>query len=173
MLRRSHISRAFRTHALIAFASLAVALVASACNPNRNYFGAKGASTGAVSLRGAGSSFVAPLMQKWTAEFNRQTTSGRVDYQSTGSGAGIQGAQERTLDFGATDAPLTNQALAKTPDMLHIPVVMGAVVISYNLPQVTEPLRFSPDVLADIFLGKITRWDDPRIEADNPNSTLR
>lgn len=120
-----------------------VALIAGACNPNRNYFGAAGASSGPVSLRGAGSSFVAPLMQKWTAEFNRQTTSGRVDYQSTGSGAGIQGAQERTLDFGATDAPLTDQALAKTPDMLHIPVVMGAVIISYNLPQVSEPLRFS------------------------------
>lgn len=140
----------------------------AACNPNRGNRG----GGGAIQLRGAGSTFIAPLMQKWTSEFNKTNPGVRADYQSTGSGAGIQGVQERTIDYGGSDAPLTDEALIKSPDILHIPVVLGAVVVSYNLPQMSEPLRFSPDVLADIFLGNITRWDDARIRADNPNVRL-
>ncbi len=150
---------------------LVVAFV-SACSPNNNAGSGGTASGGRVELKGAGSSFIAPLMQKWMSEYNKTNQNVRTDYQSTGSGAGIQGVQERTIDFGASDAPLTDEAVAKSPDVLHIPVVLGSVVISYNLPNVSAPLRFSPDVLADIFLGKITRWDDARIKADNPNVAL-
>ena len=156
--------------ALYVAVALAVFMLLSgaACNPNRGNRG----GGGAIQLRGAGSTFIAPLMQKWTSEFNKTNPGVRADYQSTGSGAGIQGVQERTIDYGGSDAPLTDEALIKSPDILHIPVVLGAVVVSYNLPQMSEPLRFSPDVLADIFLGNITRWDDARIRADNPNAAL-
>lgn len=160
-------NRSFFTFVIFALCCLSLS-----CNPNRNYFSGEASTGGRISLRGAGSSFVAPLMQKWTAVYNTQNANSRVDYQSTGSGAGIQGVQEKTLDFGASDAPLTDEAQKKTPDLMHIPVALGAVVISYNLPELKEPLRLAPDVLADIFLGEITRWDDARIKADNPNAPL-
>ncbi|MCP9493073.1 MAG: phosphate ABC transporter substrate-binding protein PstS [Pyrinomonadaceae bacterium MAG19_C2-C3] len=160
------------SHGTLRYVAVALAafmlLGGAACNPNRG----SGTGSGAIQLRGAGSTFIAPLMQKWTSEFNKTNPGVRADYQSTGSGAAIQGVQERTIDFGGSDAPMTDEALIKSPDILHIPVVLGAVVISYNLPQMSEPLRFSPDVLADIFLGNITRWDDARIRADNPNVSL-
>ena len=159
--------RGFARYVAVALAAFML-LSVTACNPNRG----NRAGGGAIQLRGAGSTFIAPLMQKWTSEFNKTNPGVRADYQSTGSGAAIQGVQERTIDFGGSDAPLTDEAVIKSPDILHIPVVLGAVVVSHNLPGMSEPLRFSSDVLADIFLGNITRWDDARIRADNPNVSL-
>lgn len=149
-------------------AALSVVLTGLACNP-----GGGTGSNGAVSLQGAGATFPNPLYQKWLSEYGKLHSSIRIDYQSIGSGGGIKQIKEQTVDFGASDAPMKDEDLKSAPGaILHIPTVLGAVVITYNLAGVNQPLRFSPDVVADIFLGKITKWNDPRIAADNPGVTL-
>ncbi|HEV2863306.1 MAG TPA: phosphate ABC transporter substrate-binding protein PstS [Pyrinomonadaceae bacterium] len=128
---------------------------------------------GAVNLRGAGASFPNPLYQKWVSEYGKGHPGVKIDYQSIGSGGGIKQIKEQTIDFGASDAPMKDEDLKSAPgELLHIPTVLGAVVLTYNLEGVSQPLRFSPDVVADIFLGKIKRWDDARIKADNPGVSL-
>ncbi|MBE3577856.1 MAG: phosphate ABC transporter substrate-binding protein PstS [Limnochordales bacterium] len=125
-----------------------------------------------VTLSGAGATFPQPLYEKWFAEYNRQNPSVRINYQGIGSGGGIRAITERNVDFGATDAPLTDEQLQAAPGrLLHIPTVAGAVAVVYNLPGV-ERLRLTPEVLADIFLGKITRWNDSRIATINPGVQL-
>jgi len=97
----------------------------------------------------------------------------KLDYQSIGSGGGIKQLKEQTVDFGASDAPMKDEDLKSAPgEVLHVPTVLGAVVITYNLEGISNPLRFSPEALADIFLGKIKKWNDPKIAADNPGVTL-
>ena len=97
----------------------------------------------------------------------------RIDYQSIGSGGGIKQLKEQTVDFGASDAPMKDEDLKSAPgEIVHIPTVLGAVVITYNLAGVNQQLRFSSEVIADIFLGKVTKWNDARIAADNPGVTL-
>ena len=126
-----------------------------------------------VRLQGAGATFPNPLYQKWISEYGKQNPHIKIDYQSIGSGGGIKQIQARTVDFGASDAPMKDEDLKAAPGpILHVPTVLGAVVITYNLQAVSQPLRFSPDVVADIFLGKIKKWSDPRIKADNPNAAL-
>jgi phosphate transport system substrate-binding protein len=128
---------------------------------------------GQVSLQGAGATFPNPLYQKWLSEYGKINPNIRIDYQAIGSGGGIKQIREQTIDFGATDSPMKNEDLKSAPgEILHIPTVLGAVVITYNLQGVAQPLRFSPDVVADIFLGKVKRWDDPRIKQDNPGVNL-
>jgi phosphate transport system substrate-binding protein len=128
---------------------------------------------GAVRVQGAGATFPNPLYQKWLSEYKKVNANAAIDYQSTGSGAGVKGFTERTLDFGASDMPMTDDELKKVQgEVVHVPVVLGAVVVTYNLAGVAQPLKFSPEVLADIFLGKIKRWDDARIKADNPGVSL-
>jgi phosphate transport system substrate-binding protein len=136
--------------------------------------GCKGTGPGGtISLQGAGATFPNPLYQKWLSEFSKQHPNVRIDYQSIGSGGGIKQIQAQTVDFGASDAPMTDAELKSAPaELIHIPTVLGAVVITYNLEGVSKPLRFSPDVIADIFLGKITKWNDPRIKADNADVNL-
>ena len=154
---------------------ITAALIAAACSGQRigNGSGSTATGGGTVSLQGSGSTFVKPLMDKWTSEYGKVETSIRADYQSTGSGAGIKAIQGQTVDFGATDAAMTDDEIKQSPaELLHIPVVLGAVVLTYNLESVKEPLRLSPEVIADIFLGKIKKWDDPRIKADNPTAAL-
>ncbi|HEX8071878.1 MAG TPA: phosphate ABC transporter substrate-binding protein PstS [Pyrinomonadaceae bacterium] len=159
--------------ARVGLALLAAALVAlSACSGERAGGGAAG-GTNTVRLQGAGATFPAPLYQKWLSEYGKLAPQAQIDYQSIGSGGGIQQIQAQTVDFGASDAPMSDQDLKKAPaEILHVPTVLGAVVVTYNLPGNTQPLRFAPGVLADIFLGRIKRWDDPRIKADNPTATL-
>ena len=124
-------------------------------------------------LQGSGSSFVRPIMDKWMSEYQSVQPKVRADYQSTGSGAGIKAIQSQTVDFGATDAAMTDEEIKASPaEIVHIPIVLGAVVLTYNLESVKEPLRLSPAVIADIYLGKITKWDDPRLKADNPTAAL-
>src|SRR2546427_389494 len=126
-----------------------------------------------VRLQGAGATFPNPLYQKWLSEYGKLNPNIKIDYQSIGSGGGIKQIQARTVDFGASDAPMTDAELKASPaELIHIPTVLGAVVITYNLSEVSKPLRFAPDVVADIFLGKITKWNDPRITAANPGVTL-
>ena len=130
------------------------------------------ASTGA-GLTGAGSSFAYPIYSKW-ADMYVQKSGVKVNYQSIGSSGGIKQLQEETVDFGASDAPMTDQqmAQAKGGPILHIPTVLGGVSITYNLPDVKQPLRFTGPVVARIFLGKITKWNDPNIAALNPGVKL-
>jgi phosphate transport system substrate-binding protein len=134
------------------------------------------ASTGAGkdenALIGAGSSFDNPLFSKMFSEYNK-TTGLKVNYQSVGSGAGISQLTSKTVDFGASDAPMNGkQDSALSAPALHIPVTAGAVVLSYNIPEIKDTLQFSPAVLADIFLGKITKWNDPKIAAENKAAKL-
>ena len=132
-----------------------------------------GGGSGSVSLQGAGATFPNPLYQKWLSEYGKLHPNVRIDYQSIGSGGGIKQLKEQTVDFGASDAPMKDDDLKSAPgEVLHIPTVLGAVVITYNLQGVSQPLRFSPEVIADIFLGKIKKWNDPKITADNPGVTL-
>src|SRR5678809_983682 len=140
----------------------------AACNP-----GGTGSNTGAVSLTGAGATFPNPLYQKWLSEYGKLHPSIRIDYQSIGSGGGIKQIQAQTVDFGASDSPMKDEDLKGAPgEIVHIPTVLGAVVITYNLTGINQPLRFSPEVLADIFLGKIKKWNDAKIVADNPGVSL-
>jgi phosphate transport system substrate-binding protein len=135
--------------------------------------GGTGSPTDSVQLQGAGASFPNPLYQKWVSEYGKLHATTKIDYQSVGSGAGIKQIRERTVDFGASDAPMKDDELKAAPaELLHIPTVLGAVVLTYNLEGVTQTLHFSPDVIADIFLGKIKKWNDPRIAADNSGVKL-
>jgi phosphate transport system substrate-binding protein len=134
-----------------------------------------GATAGAqaVDLTGAGSSFAYPIYSKWAAEYAAKTGV-HINYQSIGSGGGIRQLSEMTVDFGATDGPMTDEQMSKAKGgaILHIPTVIGAVAISYNLPSVTQPLKLDGPTLAAIYLGKITKWNDSRIRALNPSVAL-
>ena len=139
---------------------------------------AGGASAQSVDLTGAGATFPYPIYSKWFADY-AQRTGVKINYQSIGSGGGIRQLSEQTVDFGASDGPMSDQELAnaKGGPVLHFPTVMGAVVITYNVPGLSRPLNLTGDVIADIFSGKITKWNDARIVAQNrgvalPNSDI-
>ena len=135
----------------------------------------KGATTltGTVSLNGAGSTFVYPLMSRWSSEYQKLDPRVQVNYQSIGSGGGIRQLTARTVQFGATDGPMTDQQLeeAKSP-VVHVPLTMGAVVPTYNLPPLAHAISFTPEVLAGIYLGQIKTWNDPRIASANTDLSL-
>ena len=122
-------------------------------------------------INGAGATFPFPIYSKWFSEYNKLHPDIQINYQSIGSGGGIKQITEKTVDFGASDAPMTADELAKAPGLLHIPTVMGAVVVVYNLPSAGQ-LKLTPEALAGIFLGKITKWDDAAIARDNPKAKL-
>ena len=127
----------------------------------------------AITLNGAGATFPFPLIDTWRVEYQSVNPSVSINYQSIGSGGGVRQFTERTVDFGASDAPLTEeemQALASTP--VHIPETIGSVVAAYNLPGIDKGLKLTGPVLADIFAGKITRWDDQRIRELNPGLSI-
>jgi len=122
-------------------------------------------------INGAGATFPYPLYSKWFSDYTTVDKGVRFNYQSIGSGAGIRQITDRTVDFGASDTPLTDEQLAKAPGLVHIPTVLGAVAVTYNLPSVPA-LNLTPEALAGIFLGQITSWDDPKLVAINPNANL-
>lgn len=127
----------------------------------------------AITINGAGATFPFPLIDTWRVEYQSVNPSVSINYQSIGSGGGVRQFTERTVDFGASDAPLTEQemqALASTP--VHIPETIGSVVAAYNIAGIDKGLKLTGPVLADIFAGKITRWDDPRIRELNPDLSL-
>ena len=123
---------------------------------------------GAQDLTGAGSSFAYPIYSKW-AEMYAQRTGIKINYQSIGSSGGIKQLSDEIVDFGASDGPMTDEqiAAAKGGGILHFPTVLGGVSITYNLPELKQPLKFTGPVLADIYLGKITKWNNPQIAALN------
>jgi len=128
---------------------------------------------GQTTVNGAGATFPNPMYQKWFSEYHKAHPDIQFNYQSIGSGGGIRQVLAQTVDFGASDGPMTDEQLsqAKTK-ILHIPTVMGAVVPAYNVPGVSTELNFTPEVLAGIFLGKITTWNDPAIAKANPGISL-
>jgi phosphate transport system substrate-binding protein len=137
-----------------------------------------GAASVHVDLTGADASFPYPLYARWFNEFAKQSNV-RINYRSVGSRAGIDALIAGKADFGASDVPMTDQQLASVPSpIVHVPMVLGAVAITYNLPSVARPLRLTGETLAAIFLGLVTRWNDPRIAALNagvqlPGSPIR
>src|SRR5713226_7803459 len=137
------------------------------------FVGCGGNNRSEVRLQGAGATFPNPLYQKWLSEYGKLNANVKIDYQSIGSGGGSKQIQARTVDFGASDAPMSDDDLKAAPaPIIHIPTVLGAVVLTYNLPEASKPLRFSPEVIADIFLGRITKWNDARLKTDNPDANL-
>jgi phosphate transport system substrate-binding protein len=126
-----------------------------------------------VAINGAGATFPFPLIDTWRIEYQKVKPDVNINYASIGSGGGIKQFLEKTVDFGATDAPLSKSEFAKATDPVHIPETIGSVVISYNLPEVSgNSLKLSGSVLADVYLGKITKWDDPKIKQLNPGINL-
>jgi phosphate transport system substrate-binding protein len=131
----------------------------------------------ALLINGAGASFPNPIYSKWFDEFHKTNSSVQINYQSVGSGAGIKQATDGTVDFGASDGPMSDEQLKAYSDkhgsnLLHFPTVLGAVVPTYNVPGVSSSLNFTPEALAGIFLGKITKWNDPAIAGPNKDVKL-
>ncbi|HEV2250196.1 MAG TPA: phosphate ABC transporter substrate-binding protein PstS [Candidatus Limnocylindria bacterium] len=169
-------------------ALLAIGIVTAACGGAAGPAGPGPASSGAASnvcfpvtgkcpaeaqqLTGAGSTFAAVIYTKWADQYS-SLTGVQINYQSVGSGAGIKSLTDKTVDYGATDGPMTDKQLAdaKAP-VLHLPMVMGGVVPTYNIPGVTATLKFTPDALAGIYLETIKRWNDPKIASVNPGVSL-
>ena len=126
-------------------------------------------STAQTALNGSGSTFVSPIMAKWVTEYEKAHRDVQISYMPNGSAAGMAQVTRGLVDFGATDAPLTNDQLSKADiKVIHVPVIIGADVPAYNLKSVKADLRFTPQILAGIFLGRITRWNDAAIAAANP-----
>jgi phosphate transport system substrate-binding protein len=124
-------------------------------------------------INGAGATFPFVIYSKWFDEYSKKHPEVRINYQSVGSGAGIRQVSSQTVFFGATDGPMTNEQLQAAPGkILHFPTVLGAVVPVYNIPGVKESLKFSGPILADIILGKITKWNDPQLTKLNPGVQL-
>jgi phosphate transport system substrate-binding protein len=127
-----------------------------------------------LTLQGAGATFPAPLYQTWFEAFNGAHSNIQLDYQANGSGAGIKAITEQTVDFGASDAAMKDDEIAKLPSgatIIHTPTALGAVVVIYNLPGVTD-VNLDADNVAGIFLGDIKKWNDPKVAANNPGVTL-
>jgi phosphate transport system substrate-binding protein len=164
---------------LFAAAALTAALACSSSDSKSANDTSKGAAAtvssggGAADLTGAGATFPNPIYGKWFSEYAAKQNV-KINYQPIGSGGGIKQLSEQTVDFGASDAPMTDQEMAgaKGGPIYHIPMVVGVVAVAYNMPEITTPLKLTGPVLADIFLGKITKWNDTRISALNAGVKL-
>lgn len=134
-----------------------------------------GAFAGEVRLSGAGATFPAPLYTRWVAEYEKGHPNVRIDYRSIGSGGGVKAIADKTVAFGATDAPLSEKeigAMGGTDSVVQFPAALGAVVPAYNLAGVDKPLRFTGEVLVDVYLGRINSWDDEALQKLNPGMKL-
>jgi len=140
-------------------AVVAAVIAAAACAPAQ------------AELTGAGGSFPAPVYARWAAAYAR-ATGVRVNYQPIGSGGGLRQVADRTVDFGATDVPRPAAGGPSEARVAYVPMLLGAVAVTYHVPGLAAPLRLSPDVLADLFLGRVARWDDPRLAGLNPGVRL-
>lgn len=131
------------------------------------------AAMGAETINAAGATFPAPIYQKWFGEYKMAHPDVQINYQAIGSGGGIRQLTEGTVDFGASDMPMTDEQIkALKVHPLHFPTVLGAVVLSYNVPGVTMALKLTPDAIAGIYLGEIKKWNDPKIASVNPGVKL-
>jgi phosphate transport system substrate-binding protein len=152
---------------VLGFASAAILCGSlAACNSG------SGSGDNNVMLSGAGSTFVNPVMTRWTADYGQAHTNVRINYQSIGSGGGIEQVKNKTVDFGATDAALTDAQLPEMGPVIQIPESAGPVCITYNLPGAPPNIQLSPSVLAGMFLGTIKSWSDPLVGRDNPGVKL-
>jgi len=125
---------------------------------------------GQTTLNAAGATFPYPIYSKWFSDYNKLHPEVQINYQSIGSGGGIRQVLAGTVDFGASDGPMTDEQLSQAKvKILHIPTVLGAVVPAYNIPGVTGEIKFTPEILANIFLGKINNWSDPALAKINPD----
>jgi phosphate transport system substrate-binding protein len=150
-------------------AAMLIAFCVTGCKQSTNTPVTAENQSSAQNLNGAGATFPNPIYSKWFSEYAAAHPGIHINYQSVGSGAGIRQVSEGTVDFGASDGPMTDQQISESKvPVIHIPTVLGAVVPVYNIPGVTGNLNLSPDVIADIYLGKITKWNDPRLAKDNP-----
>ena len=169
MTKHSILWRRPAPHMLLTACILAV----TACSGGGESDSQQAASSSNVDLTGAGATFPYPLYSKWFSDYAREKGV-KINYQSIGSGGGIRQLSEGTVDFGASDGPMSDEELsrAKGGPILHVPTVLGAVVLTYNLPEIKDTLTFTGELLADIFLGRVTRWDDARIAALNADIKL-
>ena len=159
----------------VALAMLGIGLLSACGGENKTAAGdsTKAASSGAVDLTGAGATFPNPIYGKWFSDY-AAATGVKINYQSIGSGGRIKQIQEGTVDFGASDAPMSDAELqnAKGGKVLHFPTVLGADVITYNLPDTTIHLRLTGEAISSIFRGDIKKWNDPRLASLNPGAKL-
>jgi phosphate transport system substrate-binding protein len=148
----------------------ACGLLAVSCKHSSQNAGGGG---GSVAINGAGSTFIYPVMSKWSSEYQKVSPTTQINYQSIGSGGGIRQLIAHTVQFGCTDGPMTDEQLkeAKKP-VFHVPLVMGAVVPTYNLPALAHAIRFTPEALAGIYLGTIKTWNDPKLTEANADLKL-
>src|SRR5919202_6665277 len=129
--------------------------------------------SGQATLNGAGATFPFPLIDTWRVEYQKVKPSININYQSIGSGGGVKQFTAKTIDFGASDAPLSEQEQQAAKGAVHIPITIGSVVAAYNIPSIpNKGLKLTGPILADIFLGKITKWNDPKIQTMNPGVSL-
>lgn len=161
---------------LLTLSFMAVCLAAVSCH-NKAEEDQPVTMPNTVRLNGAGATFPYPIYSKWFDEYKKQHPTAEINYQSIGSGGGIKQITDGTVDFGASDGPMTDEQLAtfqkqRNAVALHFPTVLGADVPSYNIPGVSEELNFTPQILAGIYLGKITKWNDPEITKANPKVEL-
>ncbi len=138
----------------------------AACNSG------SGSGGGNVMLSGAGSTFVYPVMTRWIQNYQQSHSNTQINYQSIGSGGGIEQVKNKTVDFGASDAALPDGQLSGMQPVIQIPETAGPVCLTYNLPGFASTVQLSPETLAGMFLGTIKKWNDPRIAKDNPGSTM-
>lgn len=172
------------TRRTLAFAAVSCIAI-SACDSNSSSNSSKSATdttkgapavsatSGGADLTGAGATFPQPIYAKWFAEYAAKTGV-KINYQAIGSGGGVRQLSEQTVDFGASDAPMSDSEMAKAKGgaIMHVPTVIGVVALAYNVPGLTQRLKVNGPVVADIFLGKITRWNDPRIASLNSGVNL-
>lgn len=156
---------------LLAWTVTSVLLIASiGCAPKKQ--AEEGGRATSVQITGAGSTFVNPIMSRWSSEYAKQTGV-QINYQSIGSGGGIQQFKEGTIDFGATDVAVSEEEEKEfTRPFVQFPIVAGTVSVVYNLPGIQQNIQLTPEVLVDIFLGKIKKWNDPRLTQINPGISL-
>jgi len=152
---------------------LAVACAKESANTSGAASSTASSSSQSGDLTGAGATFPYPIYSKWFSDYAK-LTGVKINYQSIGSGGGIRQLSEETVDFGASDSPMSDEELAKAKGgpIIHFPTVLGADVITYNLPGVSAPLKITPDVIAAIFMGRIKKWNDTRLASLNPGVSL-
>ena len=159
----------------IAVVMLTAVTLGNGCSGQKKGEGSSSSTSagGSMRLQGSGASFPKPIYDKWVSEFGKVEKNVAIDYQSTGSGAGQKAVLAKTADFGASDDPMSDEDLKSAGgEIIHIPTVLGAVVLTYNLEGVKEPLKLSSQDIADIYLGNIKKWNDERLKKENPNVTL-
>src|SRR5438874_2378963 len=153
--------------------TLLTLLLVAGCKPAETTNASAAAAEKVIQINGAGATFPNPIYSKWFDEYQKAHPNVRINYQPVGSGGGIKQLIGQTVFFGATDGPMADEQLKSAPaPILHFPTVLGAVVPVYNIPNVTQELKFSGAVLAGVYLGIVKKWNDPAIEKLNPGVTL-